>query len=45
MKHRVTIAVLCTRLNFFYDHEISIVKHFSVGSIKSEFQNKEKVEF
>ena len=29
----------------FYDHQMSIVKHFSVNSIKSEFGNKEKVEF
>ena len=29
----------------FYDHQISIVEHFSVDSIKSEFENKKKVEF
>ena len=30
---------------YFYDHQMSIVKYFSVDSIKSEFRNKEKVEF
>ena len=30
---------------YLYDLQMSIGKHFSVGSIKSEFGNKRKVEF
>ena len=30
---------------YFYDRQMSIVKHFSVHSDESEFGNKEKVQF
>ena len=30
---------------YLNDHQMSIIKHFSVNSIKSEFGNTERVEF
>ena len=46
IKKRATIAVLCPQYRFFlYDLQMSLVNHFSVRSIKSEFGNKVKVEF
>ena len=41
-KYHVTIAVLCCSL--FYDFQMSIVKHFSLYSIKSNFVNERKIE-
>ena len=46
---RNTICNICHKTPaifvYFYDSQMSIVKHFSVDSIKSEFENKQKVEF
>ena len=45
IKYRVTNAASVPRVVFLYDLQMSIAKHFSVVSIKSEFENKKKVEF
>ena len=38
-------GMLCIRnVVYFYEHQMSLLKHFSVISIKPEFGNKKKVD-
>ena len=30
---------------YLYDHQMSIAKHFSMDSVKSQFETMEKIEF
>ena len=45
LEHCVTIVVLFPQRSLFYDHHTSSVKYFSMDSIISAFENREKVEF
>ena len=45
LKQRLRLLFCVHNVVSFYDHQMNIVKYFSVDSINSEFGNKENVEF